>query len=144
MLYFGNFNSCSSSLNCTIITMLLNNVIGLDGTIQPDNLNVSFKRQLWAYIIYLAQSNPTLYPFIGFDKDDMGTLVNIVKEYLDNQFEYEFFLKSDLSRFINSFISANKEQVDIKIIHQLLDRLIEKVNDMDRQLVQKITLAIQH
>jgi uncharacterized protein (DUF2164 family) len=143
VLYFGNFNG-ATSLNCTIITMLLSNIVGLDGMIQNENLKHSFKRQLWAYIIYLGQSNPTLYPFIGFDKDDHDKLVDIVKTYLDNHVEYEFFLKIDLARFINNFISANTAQVDIKIIAQVLDKLIEKVNDMDRQLVQKITSAIQH
>jgi len=141
VLYFGNFNG-GTSLNCTIITMLLNNIVGLDGMIQTENLKHSLKRQLWAYVIYLGQSNPTLYPFVGFDKDDMEKLVDIVKQYL-NIIEYDFFLKTDLARFINNFISANREQVDIKIINQVLEKLIEKVNDMDRQLVQKITLASQ-
>lgn len=142
VLYFGNFNG-GTSLNCTIITMLLNNIVGLDGMIQPENLNHTFKRQLWAYIIYLGQSNPTLYPFVGFDKDDMDKLVDIVKKYLDNSIEYDFLLKTDLTRFINNFISTNREQVDIKIINQVLEKLIEKVNDMDRKLVEKITLANQ-
>jgi hypothetical protein len=141
ILYFGNLKS-NFNLNCTIINLLLNNVIELDGTINLKKLDVCLKRQLWAYIIYLARSNPGIEPFVRMDGDNPRQLIEVVTNTLGSELQYEYFLKKDLANFINKFLtSSSRDLIDIKIISQVLDRLLEKVNDMEKDLVRKIKIA---
>lgn len=139
-LYYGKLKD-NVSYTCTVINLLLNNVISLNGTIDMNNLNKCKKRHLWVYIMYLAQNNPGIEPFIAFEKDN---LPRIIKENVVELSNYTFFLKSDLAKFINQFLAKNKDLVNIKIIHQVLDVLINQVKLLDQALVDKINAAKVH
>ena len=122
-----------TSLRLHIINLLLNNVIELNGMVNEEKaLQYASKSQLWVYIIYLKNDNPYIFTDVESDQDYVDFVNKTLKSVDD-----EFFMKSDLVRFINKIVSDNKSKIVITVLKQAIDQLMNSVQKEDENLQSK-------
>lgn len=136
-LYFGDYKSRRKNIRYTIIDMLLNNVLNVNGSINNQRLRFVSKGALWVYLYYLWQNNMYIEPFNSYKTSSNGSilsasLIKLVKDIVISP-EDRFYTKKDLSEVINKIVIDN-DSLSITIISQCLEVLFKKLITAENDL----------
>ena len=133
-ILFGKMASLllDSKLNCTIVNMLMNNVISFDGMIDRNSLSLVKKKELWVYLYYIWKNNRYITEF-----KDEPTAIAFEKLVLNGSDEL-YVTKSHLCNTINFIINQNKDKINISIISTLLNTIQQKLNKEETVLLDEM------
>lgn len=133
-ILFGKMSGLlyDSKLNCTILNMLMNNVISFDGMIDRNALSLVKKKELWAYMYYIWKTNRYITEFK--DEPSSEAFRNLVLSGSDDL----FVTKSHLCNIINIIINQNRDKINISIISTLLNTIQQKINKEETVLLEEI------
>ena len=129
-LFFGVARP-KSNARYIIIDMVLRSVINLDGLIDLSKLKDTKKKFLFKYLLYLQETNE----LINIDGDVISEHVLELEKHINTK---NFVLKRDLAEYINDYIIKNN--LNITIINQFLDKMYSKLQKADLEISKKIKI----
>lgn len=129
-LFFGVAKP-KSNARYIIIDMVLRSVINLDGLIDLSKLKDTKKKFLFKYLLYLQETNE----LINIDGDVISEHVLELEKHINTK---KFVLKRDLAEYINDYIIKNN--LNITIINQFLDKMYSKLQKADLEISKKIKI----